>query len=188
MSNRSKWAHWTRVKRGRLLWLLLFILPLCSSADAQGGKKPQLIGERDKGKEDIVAKLFETVRADEKLPALIRITHRDSLEQEVCTVAQVGAFGNHPTFYKTAQPESISAELNKIASFKEQAPPNRLHFPRYSVAVWQVKDSQTGETQYWVGVQLYWSALEEFVDYHFTDDVFYHSEWKKDVARQCRGK
>jgi hypothetical protein len=112
-----------------------------------------LIGERDKGKEDVVAKLFETLRVDAKLPALIRIGHRSSLEQAVCTAAQARTFAKHnpgvfPEFYKTAQPESISAELNKIAPFKEQAPPNRLNFPRYSVAVWQVKDSQTGETQY----------------------------------------
>ena len=32
------------------------------------------------------------------------------------------------------------------------------------------------------------SSLEEFVDYHFTDDVFYHDGWKKYVAPQCRGK
>jgi hypothetical protein len=177
----------------QLHWLLFFILSLWSPVEAQKEKKPQLTGERDKGKEDVVAKIFETIRVDEKLPALIRITHRDELEEAVCTVAQVGTFGNHndsqtTAFYKTAQPDSISAELSRVASFKEQLPANRLAFPRYSVAVWQMKDSQGGETQYWVGVQLYWSVLAEFVDYHFTDDVFYHNEWKKDVARQCRGK
>jgi hypothetical protein len=144
--------------RRRLLWLLFFILPLCSPTEAQKGKRPQLIGEPDKGKEDIVAKIFETIRVDEKLPALIRITHRHELEETVCTAAQVGTFGNRPAsqttaFYKTAQPDSISAELNGVATFKEQLPANRLRFPRYSVAVWQVKDLQAGETQYWVGVQ-----------------------------------
>jgi hypothetical protein len=189
MSNRSKWAHWNGAKRGRLIWLLLCFLPLCLSADAQDGKKPHLKGERDKGKEDTVAKLFETIRADAQLPVLIRITHRDDLEQTVCTVAQVGTLGNpsRAGFYKTAQPESISEQLNMVASFKEQRPANRLVFPRYSVAVWQVRDSQTGETQYWVGVGLYFSSLEEFMD-NFTDQVLYKNGWKKKVAPQCRGK
>jgi len=189
MSNRSKWAHSNRAKRGWLLWLLICTLSLCSSAHAQEAKKPQLIGERDKGKEDIVGKLFETIRADAQLPALIRITHRDDLEQTVCTVAQVGTLGNPAAagFYETAQPESISAQLNKVASFKEQRPPKGLMFPRYSVAVWQVKDSQTGETQYWVGVRLYMSSAEEFMD-NFTDQLLYKNGWKKKVAPQCRGK
>jgi hypothetical protein len=136
-----------------------------------------------------VAKLFETIRADAQLPVLIRITHRDDLEQTVCTVAQVGTLGNpsRAGFYKTAQPESISEQLNMVASFKEQRPANRLVFPRYSVAVWQVRDSQTGETQYWVGVGLYFSSLEEFMD-NFTDQVLYKNGWKKKVAPQCRGK
>jgi hypothetical protein len=195
MSNRSKWVGWNRAKRGRLLWLLICVLPLCSSADAQEAQKPQLIGERDKAKEDIVAKLFETIRAHAQLPVLIRITHRDDLERTVCTVAQVGTLGNPSPagFYKTVQPESISAQLNMVASFKEQRPPNEqrppkgLAFPRYSVAVWQVKDSQAGETQYWVGVRLYMSSLEEFMD-NFTDQVLYKNGWKKKVAPQCRGK
>jgi len=131
MSNRSKWAHWNRAKRGWLLWLLICILSLCSSAHAQEAQKPQLIGERDKGKEEVVAKLFETIRADAQLPALIRITHRDDLEQTVCTVAQVGTLGNPAAagFYETAQPESISAQLNEVASFKEQRPPKGLYVP-----------------------------------------------------------
>jgi hypothetical protein len=50
-----------------------------------------------------------------------------------------------------------------------------------------VKDSQTGETTYWVGVQLFWSAAMEFFDYNFTDDIYYHNDWKKFVAPECRG-
>jgi hypothetical protein len=176
----------------RPVWLLSLVLALCSSVESQGAKTPYLIGERDRSKEDVVAKVFETLRVEAKLPALIRIRHRSSLEQAVCTVAQLGTSNHSPNvltaIYKTAQPESISAELSRIALFKEQAPASSLHFPRYSVAVWHVTDSQTGETQYWVGVDLYWSSLEEFVDYHFTDDVFYHNDWKKGIAPQCRGK
>jgi hypothetical protein len=153
----------------------------------------QVMAERNKGEEDRVAKLFETIRLDAKLPPLTRIRHRDSLEQRLCTVAYAGTLGNRRSwdrgaYYKTAQPESISAELIKVASFKEQGAKNKLAYPRYSVAVWQAKDSQTGEPVYWVGVALYWSALEEFVDNHFTDDAIYHDGWKKTVAPACRGK
>jgi hypothetical protein len=177
----------------QLLWLLFFILSLCSSVEAKEGGKTALIGKRDEGTENVVAKVFESIRVDAKLPPLIRIKHRDSLEQILCTVAQVGTLGNQrptadSTIYKTAQPESISAELNRVASFKEQPPQKNLASPRYSVAVWQVKDSQTGETQYWVGVELYLSSLEEFMDNHFTDQILYRNDWKKDVAPQCRGK
>jgi len=153
----------------------------------------QVIVVRDKGNEDQIAKLFKTLRVDAKLPSLTRIGHRDSLEQQVCTIAHAGALGNRrawdrAAYYKAAQPQSISAELTRVASFKEQSEKNKLAYPRYSVAVWQAKDFRTGEPTYCVGVELYWSALEEFVDYHSTDDVFYHDNWKKTIARQCRGE
>jgi hypothetical protein len=153
----------------------------------------QIMGERDKRKEEQVAKLFETVRADAKILPLSRIRHRDSLEQTVCTIAVTSALpkfasANTFAFYKTAAPESISAELNKVALFNHLHPKNNPGYSRYSIAVWRVKDSQTGETTYWVGVHLYWSAAMEFFDYHFTDDIYYHNDWKKSVAPQCRGK
>src|SRR5260370_21227047 len=47
----------------------------------------QVIVVRDKGNEDQIAKLFETIRVDAKLPSLTRIAHRDRLEQHVCTIA-----------------------------------------------------------------------------------------------------
>ena len=153
----------------------------------------QLVGERDKSKEDQVAKLFESIRIDGKLPPLTRIKHRDSLEQQVCTIAQAGALANQHSgdlyaIYGTSQPESISTELIRVASFNKQDPKKNPTYPRYSVAVWHVKAPQTGEAMYWVGVARYWSALEEFVDYHFTDDVFYHNGWKSSIAPTCRGK
>jgi hypothetical protein len=114
------------------------------------------------------------------------------LEQGICSIAQTGTLGNRQSwdraaFYKTSTPESISSELEKVASFNKVDPKNKPAYPRYSVAVWQVKDSQTGETTYWIGVERYPSALEEFVDHHFTDDVFYHDDWKKGVAPVCQG-
>jgi hypothetical protein len=51
-----------------------------------------------------------------------------------------------------------------------------------------VNDPRTAEIAYWVGVRLYESEFEEFVANDFTDDIFYHNLWKKNVAPQCRGK
>jgi hypothetical protein len=157
---------------------------------AQGGRR---MGERDIGKEDEVAKLFETIRADAKIPQLTRIRNRDSLEQRVCTIALTGALPkltltHTSAVYKTLQLESISTELKQVASFDDLHPKNNPGYARYSVAVWGVRESQTGEATYWVGVQLFWSAGMEFFDYHFTDDIHYHNDWKKYVAPECRGK
>jgi hypothetical protein len=154
------------------------------SKQASGGR---LMGERDEGKEDQVAKLFETIRIDARLPRLTRIRHRDSLAQHVCTVALTGVLPKNSVedtlvLYKTSQPESISTELKQVASFDDDK------FPRYSVAVWRIQDSQTQEATYWVGIQRYWSAGFEFFDYHFTDHIEYHNDWKKHVAPECRGK
>jgi hypothetical protein len=152
----------------------------------------QAMGELAKDKENQVAKSFETIRTDAKLPQLTRIKHRDSLEQHVCTVALTGVLpknniGDKTAIFKSVKPESISTELKQVALFDDFKFKNG-NYPRYSVAVWRTTDPQTGEPIYWVGVGRYWSALEEFVDYHFTDDVFYHDGWKKYVAPQCRGK
>jgi hypothetical protein len=100
----------------------------------------QVIVVRDKGNEDQIAKLFETIRVDAKLPSLTRIGHRDSLEQQVCAIAHAGTLGNRrawdrAAYYKTAQPQSISAELTRVASFKEQSEKNKLANPSYSVAL-----------------------------------------------------
>jgi hypothetical protein len=158
-------------------------MPACSMQAS--GEQP--IGLRDKGKEDQVAKLIGTIRVDAKLPRLGRIRHRDSLEQLVCTAALTGVLPKSSapdTFvlYKTLQLESISKELNLVASFDDDK------FPRYSVAIWRVKGLQAGEETYWVGVQRYRSAAFEFFDNHFTDDIYYHNDWKKHVAPACRGK
>jgi hypothetical protein len=181
--------------RNIILLPLVLLVSSCweTSAHNMQASSGQLVGGRDKAMEDQVAKLFETTRANAKLPPLTRIRHRDILEQEVCTIAQADTLGNRHSgeriaLYQTAQPQSISPELATVASFNQQRTKNNQDYRRYSVAVWQVKDSQTGQATYWVGVALYWSAFEEFVDNHFTDDVFYHDLWKKHVAPQCRGK
>jgi len=152
-----------------------------------------VVGERDEEKENQVATLFESIRADAKIPHLGRIWHRESLEQKVCTIAVTDTLPQHSStnvfaFYKTTQPEVMTPELHKVASFNQLHPKYNPSYARYSVAVWRVKGSPTGETSYWVGVQLYWSAAAEFFDYHFTDDIYYHNDWKKSVAPQCLGK
>jgi hypothetical protein len=90
--------------------------------------------------------------------------------------------------YKTQQPESDSTTLREVALLNNLHSKGNPSYARYSVAVWRVKDSKTGEATYWVGVALYWSAAAEFFDYHFTDDIEYHNDWKRDVAPECRGK
>ena len=153
------------------------------------GTAGRLTSERDKEKEDQVAKLFEGIRAEAKLPQLRRIRHRDDLEQSVCTTALTGNPPEHAsTFYMTADPESIAPELKEIASSNRLDPNNRPWYARYSVAVWREKDSQAGNVAYRVGVGLYETAVAEFVDCHFTDDVHYCGKWKNSVARPCRGK
>jgi hypothetical protein len=160
---------------------------------AKGAASRPLVGERDKAREDQVAKLFEKIRADAKLSPLTRINHRDSLEQRTCTVALTNiAPIRSPTgtsaLYKTPQPESISVELRNVATLADFHYNNASDFTRYSVAVWRVKDSRTGETAYWVGVELYWDAFKEFFFEHFTDDLYSRNEWKKQIALECRGK
>jgi hypothetical protein len=152
----------------------------------QAAPRP-LIGERDKAEEDQVAKLLGTIRADTKIKQLSRIRHRDKLEQQICSIAQGSvpqkrAASDTSAFYQTSRPESISAELKTVASFDDD------RFPRYSVAVWRLKDPQTRELTFWVGVERYRSAGFEFFDNHFTDDIFYHNDWKNYVAPVCRGK
>jgi hypothetical protein len=157
------------------------------------GNVGQLTGERDKEKEDKVAKLFEGIRADAKIPQLTRIGHRESLEQKVCTISLTDkppkqTSANVFAFYKTTNPDSVTPELSKVALFNDLHPKYNPSYARYAVAVWPVKDSQTGEPMYWVGIQLFWGAGMEFFDSHFTDDIYYHNDWKKSIAVPCRNK
>jgi hypothetical protein len=123
---------------------------------------------------------------------LKRIQHRESLEQKVCTIAledkppkttSTSTFG----FYKTANLGSVAVELSKVAMFNQPHSKNNGGYTRYSVAVWPLKDLQAVEPMYW-GVELFWSEGVEFFDYHFTDDIYYHNDWKKSIAAPCRNK
>ena len=163
---------------------VLFFLALATGVSAQGVPAGvthttvrQAMGERDKGKENEVAKLFDNIRSGLKSPQLRRIEYRDLLEEQVCTIALVGTLARRTepdTFalYKTLQPESITPELKRVASFDALYPKNRAGYRRYSVAAWRTKDPQTQETVYWVGVELYWSAAIEFFDYHFSNGIY----------------
>jgi len=180
--------------------ILVIILSLTTGLSAQQVPVPSkdtasgpVIGERDKAKEDLVAKQFDTIRAGAKLRTMTRIKHRASLEQTICTIAlnrmpkerQISAIS---TVYRTAQFESIPTELRKLATMEDFHFSNKSDFVRYSVAVWRVRDSQSGEANYWVGVQLYWDAAAEFFEEHFTDDMYWRNDWKKQIAPECRGK
>jgi hypothetical protein len=176
--------------------ILFIFLLLTTSISAQqvtvsgkdaAGRPP--IGERDKAKEDQVAKVFEAIRTDTKLPPLARIKHRESLVQNLCTIVQTNASPKEmPGLYKTLHPESVTPELKRLASFNELHPRYNPSLEIYSVAVWRVTDPQTGEATYWVGITAYPSAATEFFMNHFTDDLYYRNEWKKHIAPECRGQ
>lgn len=171
---------------------LVFALLAAAAQEAPSPTKQDDAGrltvERDREKEDQVAKLFEGLRAEAKLPQLNRIRHRAELEQGVCTTALTGNLSKHgAAFYITADPASITPELKEIASSNKVAPNNRRWYARYSVAVWRMTDPQAGKVAYRVGLGLYETALCEFADCHFTNDLHY-GERKESIARPCRGK
>lgn len=180
-----------RLRHAVLFFLFAFATTGLSAHQAPRTKGP-LIGERNKSMEDELAKSFEAVRLDAKLPPLTRIKHRSSLEQRVCTIVQTGdssKLGSADLIasFRTVPAASGSDLLTKAALQNKQNTEGVLFDPRYSIAVWQVTNSTTGETTYWVGFGRYRSALEEFVDYHFTDGISYRNLWKQGVAHVCRG-
>jgi hypothetical protein len=162
-------------------------VPRAFPAKDAPGKPP--IGERDRAREDQVAKLFETLRVGAKLPPPTRIKHRESLVQSLCTFVQTKPLPKEvPGLYKTLHPESVTPELKQLASFNDLHPKYDASIDRYSVGVWRVTDPQTGEVTYWVAIGVYPSAAMEFFLNHFTDDLYYRNEWKKDIASECRGQ
>jgi len=168
---------------------LLFIeLNLAVAQDVSAKRS----AERDKEKEDQVAKLFEATAADLSLPRLKRIRHRANLEQAVCTAALAERQSKHSSgLYETTHPESSIDEVRKIATSGDftvtQKGKKVPRFARYSVAVWRV-DAGPQQATYWVGFGFYESAAAEFVDCHFTDDISYCGLWKKSINPACRGK
>jgi hypothetical protein len=90
--------------------------------------------------------------------------------------------------YKTTNPGEITSELNRVALFER--PRGRYgHSPgyaRYSVAVWPVQQATSEKAEYWVGVELFWGAGNEFFLNHFSDAMEWKNEWKAFVAPECR--
>jgi hypothetical protein len=137
-----------------------------------------------------VAQIFESIRRDNGLPMFSKISHRHDLEQLVCTAAVNDTSPwnyNSPgeLMYKTSEPQTVTKELKSIARFQDLAgslPPST----RYAVAVWPGIDNETKQRVYWVGIEIYPSALMEFGDNNLTDDRPYRNDWKKLVATPCR--
>jgi hypothetical protein len=131
--------------------------------------------------ENQVAKAFDRLRVEAKLPALKRITRQTELEQTTCMVALQGNVATFTDkrfperqFYKTADLSGAAPELREIALI------NRRDYPRFSVAVWPY-----GSHEYLVGVYLFWSAWGEFFEDTFTDTIRYKNDWKRSIMPPC---
>jgi hypothetical protein len=166
---------------------------LLLSANAQEPGAPRTAPLRDpkmfEGYERQLAQTFESLRRENNLPKLSRITRRRELDQLVCTAALTEANPNGHNLpaslmYKTSDPTSVTDELKSIARFKDLADPSMDS--RYAVSVWPGTDKVTGRLVYWVGVEIYMSAFFEFIDNAFTDNRSYRNQWKELVAPSCR--
>ena len=123
--------------RSRVALALLALL----SANAQDAVAPRRTEVRDpkifEGYERQIAQTFESIRRGNALPRLSRITHRQDLDQLVCTAAldDASPYGGNSAgdlMYKTSNPASVTPELKSIAQFDLlETPPNS----RYAVAI-----------------------------------------------------
>ncbi len=174
-----------------------------------------VILKNDRQQEGAVAGLFDEVRKEAKLRRLGRIEDRASLQQLTCTVAVTGkvprfhsgfpVLGNdsidgvtnernaakadrESALYKTTNPGEITAELKRVALYER--PRGRIgHSPgyaRYSVAVWPVQQPTGEKAEYWVSVELFWSAGNELFLNHFSDAMEWKNEWKQFVTPECK--
>jgi hypothetical protein len=87
-----------------------------------------------------------------------------------------------------SDPGEITPELKRVALF-ERPRGGQGHSPgygRYSVAVWPVLKPTNEKAEYWVGVELFWSAGSKFFLNHFSDAMEWKNEWKTFVAPECR--
>jgi hypothetical protein len=154
-------------------------------ASAQRAEPAAAPGTRNANLEDVVAALFEHARSESGLQPLSRV-HKSDVEKLVCTATILGTSGERPTglhlnaLFKTAEPDKISEDLRKLAGRRD-----RIGFRRFAVAVWTAQPS-TDPVQYWIGFRLYMSPGAEFVENHFTDQVFYKDNRKEVVAPQCK--
>jgi hypothetical protein len=142
--------------------------------------------------EENVARLFETIRAKQELPPLMRIMHRQSLDELVCSAASLDEpvwKNNSPgaLMYRTQDPGAENADLDEIAEFRDLAQQKgQPTFTRYAVSVWPASKKDDGRPVYWVGIQVYMSAFWEFIDNNFTDDRSSRDEWRSLVTPPCR--
>jgi len=143
--------------------------------------------------EDEVARLFETIRARDGLPALTRIGRRESLEELVCSAASDDApvwRENRPgaLMYRTDDPAKPTPVLERIAGYIDPLQTkDQPNITRYAVAVWPTSSRESGQPVYWVGVQVYNSAWWEFIDNNLTDNRSNKDQWRKLVTPTCHG-
>lgn len=172
----------TGVKHGFILFLLPCLLQTIGlnqespvpPARAGNATKP----ESDRQAENAAASLFDAARRNAGLHGLGRIKDRKSLQQLVCTISitdkvptfQSGVpilgigiaknFRPPSALYRTAKPDDITPELERVALFVRAG--HGRGYARYAVAVWPAQRTAPEKREYWVGVQLYWSAGSEF--------------------------
>jgi len=193
---------------GKTFTLLLLLSWLPTSGHRQSGPmhqtpKPASTSHTNSHEEDVVAHVFDTVRADAKLHRLSRIRDRKELEQLVCTASVdrkiplsmntilVGTpslpTDTPSTLYKTASPGDVTPELRTIALFEQPRGRNGRTpgHKRYSVAVWPVQQEKDSNPEYWVGIELFWSSGTEFFLNHASDSIEYKNKWKRFVAPEC---
>jgi hypothetical protein len=124
--------------------------------------------------EDKIAKAFVSIRAEARLPKLARIKYREDLQGWTCTAAERGT-SLDPWIYKTDNPLS-SPQLRQRA-LAAQTPNDRPLNARFAVAVWADRSSETSVKQeFWVGINLYFSAWWEFFDNTFTDNFSHRND------------
>jgi hypothetical protein len=184
--------HESRSARPRCVECGALLLLSLLSANAQDHTAPRPAEARDpkifERYEFQVAQTFESIRRENDLPKLSRITRRQELDQLVCTAAlnDTNPSGqNLPAklMYKTSDPASVTEELKSIARYNQvETPPNS----RYAVAIWPGTDKTTRGRIYWVGVEFCISAFYEFIDNTFTDNRPVRNQWKEMVAPSCR--
>jgi hypothetical protein len=136
---------------------------------------------------DGIASLIQGTRTKGNLRPLRRLKASHQLLQEVCTAAaldhapKTGNFSDGQ-FFRVENRELSSTDQVKIEN-EALWKTNR----RFEVAAWPVKPATPSTNQhYWVGVRVLAGSFLEFLVGHFSDDIYYSGEWKKNVARECR--
>lgn len=139
--------------------------------------------------EDAVAKKIREIRASDKRPPLKRVSPSTSEVQLVCTAALTGRKVHEPLWagLVTYVTNDLSAETGALKWVTLSLP--KKDYPRYSVIVLLNTNSTPGNPTYTVGVARRPSVLLEFFAPLFADNPFKDmSEWKKQVAPQCKNQ